>query len=549
MRNFLEKGTSILFRRQTNILSAAFVLMVAVGLSSLLGIARDRLLYARFYSCCSQDLDAYLAAFRLPDMVFQLVVLGAVSSAFIPVFSQLLQKDKKEAHSTASSVVTIISFIFLNIGAVIFLFARPLSELITASFNPHQINLMVDLTRIMLLAQFFFLLSNFTTAIIQTHDRFLLPALSPLIYNLSIIVGIVAFSEKLGVFGPAVGVVIGAFLHLLIQIPLAVKLGFKFRPSLNLKLPGVLSIGRLMLPRSLTLAVSQIELTVSVFLATSLAPGSLAIFNLAQNLMTLPVRLIGTTIGQATLPSLSRDFTKSDLAEFKTILINSLHQVMFLVFPASTLLLVLRVQVVRLAFGAKTFPWQATLLTGRVLMFFFLAIVTQAATQILVRAFYATHDTKTPFLASSISIFTNISLAIFLTFHLGWGVIGLAAANSVGSLVQTLLLIISLDRKLKRFNRKDLFAPLLKMSLSAFLCAIFLWVPMRFLDKYFDTTRTINLIILTILAGATGLLVYIFFSRLLKIQELRSYFGLVKRIGKWREVLSESDEVIESASR
>lgn len=546
MKDIIKNGTHLLFRRQTNILSAAFVLMVAIGLSSLLGIIRDRLLYAQFYACCSPDLDAYLAAFRIPDMIFQLVVIGAVSSAFIPVFSSLLNRDRKEAHLVASIFINSLVLIFFVLSVFIFIFANPVSQLITAAFSPHQVTLMANLTRVMLLAQFFFLFSNFTTAIIQTHERFLLPALSPLIYNLSIILGLFLLGNKFGVYAPAIGVVIGALLHFLIQIPLARKLGFHYYPQIDLKHPGVRSIFKLMLPRTVSLAVTQIEITVSLFLATSLVPGSLAIFNLAQNLMSLPVRLIGTTIGQATLPSLSRDFAQKELPEFKSIFINSFLQLMFLALPAASILLVLRVPLVRIAFGAKTFPWQATLLTGRVLAFFFIAIFTQAAVQLLVRTYYATHDTKTPLFIGVLSVVTNIVLALYLTFRLDWGVIGLAAANSVSSLFQAVFLLIFLDQKLHHFNRKAIFLPLYKMFLASTLMAIFLWLPMRFLDAYvLDTTRTLGLILLTIAATVTGIVVYTLLSIVLNIEERKSYLALVQRIGKWRDILSQSGEVIE----
>jgi putative peptidoglycan lipid II flippase len=549
MRDFWKNGTGILFRRQTNILSAAFVLMVAIGASSLLGIFRDRLLYARFYSCCGEQLDAYLAAFRIPDMIFQLVVIGAISSAFIPVFSSLLEKNKKEAHLVASSFMNIVILVFFSLSVVVFIFAKDISGAITASFTENQIDLMSGLTRLMLGAQFFFLLSNFMTAVIQTHQRFLLPALSPLIYNLSIIGGIYFLSGSWGVYGPAIGVVIGAFLHFIIQIPLSLKLGFRYVPTIDHRLKGVRTMSKLMLPRTLSLAVTQVELTVSLFLSTSLPAGSLAIFNLAQNLMSLPVRLVGTTIGQATLPTLARDFSKKELPEFKEIFTTSLLQLMYLALPASGILLVLRVPVVRIAFGAKTFPWEATLLTGRVLAFFFFAIFAQAATQLLIRAFYAIHNTKTPFLIGFLTVVVNVFLSIFLTFNLGWGVLGLAAANSVASLAQAVLLLIFLDRQLGHFDRRALFGPLLKITFASSLMAIFLWLPMRLLDRFvLDTTRTADLVLLTATATLSGTAVYILLSYFLKIKELESYLGLAQRVGKWRDILSESHEVIEPTS-
>ncbi len=551
VKNFLENGKLILWRRQSNILSAAFVIMVTVFASRILGLVRDRLLAGAFFGGNEWQLDTYFAAFRIPDMIFQLLVLGALSAAFIPVFSEYLTKNEKEAYQISSSVINLVFIFFSVIGILVFLFADALCHLIAPSFSPEQINLMVDLTRIMLLAQLFFCFSNFLTGIIQSHQRFLVPALSPVVYNLGIIFGIVFLVPVWGIYGPTIGVVLGAVLHLLVQLPLAIKLGFVYQfRAWDFSHPGVREIVRLMLPRTLALAVSQIEATVAVFLATSLAAGSLSIFYFAQHLMNVPVGLFGATIGQAALPSLSRETAMKENNDFKKTLISSLFQILFLVLPASAILLILRVPVVRLAFGAKNFPWQATLLTGKTLGFFILAIVCQSLVQILIRGFYALHDTKTPLIVGTIAVFANVFLSIYLTFNLGWGVIGLAIAASLASATQLLLLFFLLDRKIGGFSKKVITFRSAKMALATLFTLFFLWVPMRFLDRFIlDTTRTINLIILTIVASLMGLLVYVGFAYFLRIEELAEYLSLIKRLGKWRQVLKESEEVIEVPSR
>jgi putative peptidoglycan lipid II flippase len=551
VKNFLENGKLILWRRQSNILSAAFVIMVTVFASRILGLFRDRLLAGAFFGGREWQLDTYFAAFRIPDMIFQLLVLGALSAAFIPVFSEYLTKNEKEAYQVSSSVINLVFIFFLAVGVLVFLFANALCHLIAPSFSAEQINLMVDLTRIMLLAQLFFCFSNFLTGIIQSHQRFLVPALSPVVYNLGIIFGIVFLAPIWGIYGPTIGVVLGAVLHLLVQLPLALKLGFVYQFSAwDFTHPGVKEIARLMLPRTLALAVSQIESTVAVFLATSLAAGSLSIFYFAQHLMNVPVGLFGATIGQAALPSLSRETAMKETNDFKKTLTSSLFQILFLVLPASAILLILRVPVVRLAFGAKNFPWQATLLTGKTLGFFILAIICQSLVQIFIRGFYALHDTKTPLIVGALSVFANVCLSIYLTFNLGWGVIGLAIAASLASVLQLLLLFFLLDRKIGGFPKKVIALRAAKMALATFFTLLFLWVLMRFLDRFIlDTTRTVNLIILTIVASLIGLLVYVGFAYFLRIEELAEYFSLMKRLGKWRQVLEESEEVIEVPSQ
>lgn len=545
MKNFLRNGSLIFSRKQANILSAATVIMVAVAISRFLGLFRDRLLAGAFFSGREWQLDVYFAAFRLPDMIFQLLVLGALSAAFIPVFSRYLEKSQKQAYYLSSSVINILMIFFGFLSILIFIFARPLVRLITPTFGPVEIDLMVNLTRIMLLAQMFFCLSNFLTGIIQSHQRFLVPALSPIAYNLGIIFGILVLAHWWGIYGPAFGVVIGAFLHLIIQLPLALKLGFRHSFVLDWHNTGVREIGRLMLPRTLALAVSQIELTVAVFLATSLTAGSLSIFYFAQHLMNVPTGLFGSTIGQAALPTLSRESAGANLEKFKETFLSSFHQILYLSLPASAILLVLRIPAVRIVFGAASFPWKATLLTGRALAIFSISIFAQSAIQLLVRGFYAIHDTRTPFWIGTFSVLVNVILSFVFILKFNLGILGLAWATTLASFLQAGMLLIFLDRAIGGFDRKKLFIPGIKMGIATALTAVALWVPMRLLDKFIlDTTRTVNLVILTIIATFSGIVVYLFLSYVLKITELKSFLALIRRLGRWQEVLEESEEII-----
>ena len=545
LKNFWRNGRLIFSRKQANILSAATVIMMAVLLSRLLGLLRDRLLAGAFFSGQEWQLDVYFAAFRIPDMLFQLLVLGALSAAFIPVFSRYLEKDEKEAYYVSSSVINFLIIFFIFATVLVFIFAQPLTRLIAPTFTQIETNLMVSLMRIMLLAQLFFCLSSFITGVIQSHQRFLVPALSPVIYNLGIIFGIVVLGRWLGIYGPTIGVVLGAFLHLLIQLPLALKLGLRYSFVFDWRHPGVREVGRLTLPRTLALGVSQIELTVAVFLATSLTAGSLSIFYFAQHLMNLPIGLFGSSIGQAALPTLSRESGEKNHAKFKETFLSSFNQILYLVLPASAILLVLRIPAVRIVFGAASFPWKATLLTSRVLAVFSLSIAAQAVVQLLVRGFYALHDTKTPFWIGVLSVFVNVALSFLFLLKLDYGVLGLAWATTVASFLQTGLLLLFLDRAVGGFDKKEFFHPLIKMGLATILTAIALWLPMHLLDQFiFDTTRTINLVILTVIATFSGMVVYLFLSALLKIAALKSFIDLVKRLGRWRSILQESEEII-----
>ena len=535
-----------LYRRQTNILSAAAVLMLTVFLSSILGLVRDRFLAGAFFSPeTAWQLDVYFAAFRLPDMIFQLLVVGALSAAFIPVFSQHLVKDKKEAWHVASTVITFAVVGFLILAGLLIVFASSLSRLIAPSFSAVELSLMVSLTRILVLAQLSFLVSAFLTGILQSHHHFIIPALSPIAYNLGIIFGILVLSPILGIFGPAVGVLLGALLHLLIQLPLTRKIGFRFQFSFDYRHPSVKRIGRLMLPRTLALAVSQIELTLAVFIATALPAGSLAIFYFAQHLNSLPVGLFGSTIGQAALPSLSR-VTLEDLQKFKVLLIASLNQVLFLSLPAGMILLILRVPAVRLAFGTANFPWQATLLTGRVVALFAISVFAQSAVQILVRGFYAMSNTKTPLFLGGFSVLLNVGLSLMFVYRFGLGVMGLALGISIASFIQAALLFAVLLKKLGGASISEFWLPFLKMTLSTLLTGLALWLPMRLLDRYLlDTARTLDLIVLSTITTVIGLGVYAVLSKIFKVAELNGFIDLLNKVRHLKSTLKTSEAALE----
>ena len=544
-KNLFIRGARFLFHRQSSVLSAAVILMITYAGSMVLGILRERVLVAHFYSCCSSSLDAYIAAFRLPDMIFQLVVLGALSAAFIPVFSEQLVKDEKLAYRISSAVVTILVVFYLFLAGIIFIFTEKFSLLITGGFTREQIHLMSGLTRIMLFAQGFFLISDFLSAIIQSHRRFIIPAVAPLLYNLGIIAGVVFLAPIMGLWSAAVGVVIGAFLHLLVQVPLVFRLGFSYRFSLDYRLAGVKEIFRLMLPRSLGLAIYQVEATVAVFLATSLPAGSLTIFYLSQKLMDLPVRLFGTSIGQAALPLLSEQKAKTDETAFRETLISSLGEILYLALPATAAILILRIPLVRIAFGAKTFPWQATILTGRVVALISLAIFSQSMTQLLVRGFYARHNTKTPFFIALVSVTVNILMGTGFIFILSRGVTGLALATSVSSFIQASLLLIFLEKQIGGLLTKETIIDWLKMTLAAILAGVTFWATMKFLDLFIlDTSKTFNLLFLTAVTTLSGLVVYFFTGRILKIKEGNRYLEVLSKIRKINRFFSPPPEII-----
>ncbi|OGH05427.1 MAG: murein biosynthesis integral membrane protein MurJ [Candidatus Levybacteria bacterium RBG_16_35_11] len=543
-KKFLEKGLAILLKRQTNILSAAFVIMGTVVIAQLLGLIRQRLLVAIFGA--SNILGVYLASSRLPDFLFQLIIAGALSSAFIPVFSEYLGKDKKEdACRMGSSLLLMGLIIFSFVSLLLFIFAPFFSKLMAPGFSLDQISLMASLMRIIILGELFFIVATFFSAVLQSFSHFFVPGIAAASYNLGIIICIYFLSPYVGIFSAAYGVILGALLFVLVQIPMVRKVGFIFRPSLSIKKSGVLQVLKLMWPRSISIGVFQLGAVLTVTLVSFLPnPGrNYVIFDYAQTLYFAPVVLFGQAIAQAAFPVLSRE--KNKLDDFKATFITSFNQMMYLVLPVSVLLLVLRIPVVRLLFGAGQFDWQATVLTGRTLAFFSVSIFAQALVYLVSRGFYALHDTKTPLTVGTITTFFMLGLGALFIFKYHLGVESIAIGYSVSSIFEVIVLFLLLDRKVNGFPKRNLFFSLFKIILGTMFMGFALYIPIKLLDQLvIDTTRTVGLLLLTGVSTFAGLSLYLFLTWLFDVKEAQTFILIFKKVGDWKQILTRKEEII-----
>lgn len=564
--NFFRKSLSLLLQKQTNILSAALVLMATVILSQILGLVRQRMLVGTFGA--SDTLGVYLASSKLPDFLFQLIIAGALASAFIPVFSDMLSKGKIEiANRMASTLILFGSLFFGILSIILFIFAPFFLQLLNvgSGYTPDQMALMANLMRIIILGQMVFLLATFFSAILQSHNHFFIPGISAAAYNLGIIIGIYFLSSKIGIYAPAVGVVLGAIFYAILQIPLVARVGFSFRPSFDLKVEGTREVIRLMWPRTLSLFVFQMGTIITVSLISFLPSSgrNYVIFDYAQTLAFAPIVLFGQSIAQAAFPVLSREKDRIDV--FTATFTSSFLQILYLIIPISVLFLILRIPVVRLIFGASQFDWVATVLTGRCLAFFALGIFAQALVYLVARAFYALHDTKTPLIVGAFT--TGIMLILSFSMIYYWnshpataytyynlrfrfipvGVESIAFAYSVGGILNLLILLVCLHRKIKIFNFVNFFLPQMKIFVAALFMGFAIYIPIKLLDQLvFDTTRTFNLIMLTGIASLAGLVIYLFLTWLFDVKEASTFLLLYKRIGGTKEAVRGSEKIIET---
>lgn len=550
LSKLLFSNAKWLEKQQTSINSAAIIIALANGCSILFGFVRTRTILSYF----SEDVvTAWTLAFQIPDMLFQFLVFGALSAAFIPVFLNTQKNHSEEAAFKMSSIVlNILLILFSLVSFAVYIFAEPITVWrLGSEITAEQLSIIIDLTRIMLVAQILFTISNVFTGILQSYKRFIIPSIAPIIYNLGIIIGVVTLSGTFGIYSAGIGVGIGAFLHALVQLPLAYKLGFRPSFSLNWRFPGVKQLFLLSPARFITIGINQVQALAIAYFATSIGQLSFLYISYATYLSTFPIRIFGVPLSQAALPFLSQESQSEDHGRLPELITQSLNQIAFLALPTSALLLILRVPLVRLAFGTDNFSWTSTVTTGRILALLTISITAQAMVQLLIRAFHALKDTKTPLYISVLFTCVYIGAAWYVTAKTNLGIVGIGFVSAIGFLLELGLFLLALGYKVPGIISKALLVPQAKMLAASFFMAVFLYLPFRILDELvFDTTKTIELVGLTVTTGTIGVLVYIYFAALLEITELELVKKAVSTFtAKWKTQPNLTQELIIEPSR
>jgi len=519
--------TKNLGKGQINSIALAATLVAIFSLlSRFLGVIRDRILAGQFGA--GELLDIYYAAFRVPDLVFNLVVLGALSAGFIPIFTTLLKKEEsenKEAWYLASNVLNFLSLAILILSIFGIIFANPLIKVIAPGFNPEAQKLTANLTRIMFLSPLFLGISGVLGGILQSTKRFLIYSIAPMVYNLGIIFGAIFLSKSCGIYGLAWGVVIGAFFHAAIQLPSVFRLGFRWSMVLNWRDKNTRKIGRMMVPRTLSLAVSQIGLLFTTIIASLLPSGTLTVFNFANNLQSFPVGVFGVSFAIAAFPSFSEyAFEPKILIEKFS---STMRQIMFFVIPTTVFIITLRAQIIRVVYGTGAFDWNDTVLTMNALGIFSISLVAQAAAPLLVRVFYARHDSKTPLYIGGLSVLSNLILSWYLGRKMG--VTGLAIAASISSIFNFILLWIFLYIEIPILNAFPILISALKYSAAALLSGVAIQISKLAVWPFIDMTTFKGVFIQLSTSLLVGTLTYLFVCKMLGSEEMESFSRVLSK--------------------
>jgi putative peptidoglycan lipid II flippase len=509
--------------------SATLLVMLFFVLSRATGLLREVVLSDRFGT--SAAYDAYLAAFRVPDMLFQLVAGGALGSAFLPVFAAFwLKQDKRDAWLLFSRVLNLVVLVLVGMAALAALFAEPIVRyLLAPGFSPEQALVTAELMRVMLFGTVVFGASGLVMGALNATQHFVTPAAAPVLYNVAIIAAAYWLGPTWGVRGLALGVVAGSIAHLLVQIPALVRRGVRYTPALSFADPAVRQVAKLMGPRVLGLLFVQMHFVVNTILASGLVAGSLSALNYAWLLMLLPQGIIAQAIATVAFPTFSAQAAAGQFDLLRRTFERTLRVVFFLVTPAAFALLVLRRPTISILFEHGAFDTESMILVAYGLQFYLLGLVAHSLLEIVVRGFYALQNTWIPVTVGVVAMSANVALSFAFVGRLSFG--GLALANSVATTAETVLLIWLISRRMGGLHWRSLAVSALRTLAAALAMAAVVWAWGRwvYVNVYLGEQPALNDDWLTAIGGALlAVLLYAGVAWLLRSAELRMLVDAVR---------------------
>lgn len=504
--------------------------MIAFVLSNLIGLVRQILVSRTFGT--NQALDAFYAAATFPDLLFSLLAGGALASAFVPTFTGFLANEKRDdAWRLASAITNLVILILGLVSGLAALLAptivRHILFVLKPDLDPALQSMTVELLRIILIAPTIFGVSGLLMSILNTHQKFWLPALAPVFNWVGWILAIFFLVPSMGIYGLAWGYVIGAILHLLVQVPGLLRLqGRRYVPSFELDNPAVSEVARLMAPRLLGVAAVQMNFVVNAMVAASQNEGSLTAINVARMLMTMPLFVIAQAIATAALPTFAAQVARGELGEMRSSLAATLRGVILLSLPATVGLILLRQPIVALLFQRGEFNERSTQMVSWALLWYTAGLLGHAIVEILSRAFYALHDTKTPVIVGTLAMGLNVifSFAFANLFsQIGWmphG--GLALANSFATALEGAALFILMRKRLNGIEGKSIANGFIQASIASLAMTVILLLCLRL-------TAVIPPWLLVLSGITAGGLIYALILTSLRVPEVRSLLRFVQR--------------------
>jgi putative peptidoglycan lipid II flippase len=533
----VNKFLRILHTEIRGLHQAAYLLAGFAFLSQVLALIRDRLLAASFGA--GNTLDVYYAAFRIPDFIFITVGSMVSISVLIPFLMDRIKSGQEEGKRFISNIFSFF-FLLIVISAVIGFFLVPfLSKFLFPGFTGEKLNQVVGLTRILLLSPIFLGLSNILGTLTQAYRRFFLYALSPILYNLGIIVGVLFLYPIFGLSGLAYGVIVGAILHFAVQVPFIIESGFFPHLRLRFDFKEIRRVLLISIPRTFTLGSDSISIIFLLSFASLMTAGSIAVFNFSYNLQSVPLSIIGVSYSLAAFPVLIKFFSSGEKEKFAEQSIASARHIIFWSVPVVVLFVVLRAQIVRTILGSGQFSWSDTRLTAAALAIFAMSLVFQNLTMLFVRAYYAVGKTKKPFIAKFINATTTVLFgygfmlafmrfpifkdfleslfkvqdipgSIILTLPLGW---------SIGEVINSIALWFVFEKDFKGFS-KPVLRTFVQVLASSLVMGYAAYLALNIFDNVFNLNTTLGVFLQGLFSGVIGVMFAVLVLIIFRNQEL-----------------------------
>lgn len=491
------------------ILFNTVILMVLSFLSKIAGLLRDRILTSNFG--IGDILDSYQSAFKIPDLIFNILILGTLSSAFIPVFNRLLhKKDLCEAQDLVDDVLVIIFFIMGTISLIMYFGAPYLVRIVAISYEGEKLQNTIELMRIMAFSPLIFSLSSVFTSILNTYKKFISAALAPIFYNIGIIVGVLFFYPRFGVNGLGYGVILGALLHLVVQIPAFINTKFPLKFTFGFNFDNLYKLWSLYWPRILVIDISMI----SIFIGTSIAStqqNAVAVFNLAFNLNTIAIGIVVVAFVTAIFPYLTESYSNNRKREFRNYVNITIMRILFALIPITFLMLNYRAQLVRIVYGSGNFDWEATNLVYKTFTAFVISLPFQGLIPLFSRVLYARHDTKTPMYIGIFSIVLTIISSNILSST--YGVVGVAIAFSLSIFIVCLIYGYIIFKVTKNYYLNQIIEYSLKVLISSIIMIVPAYIIKTLYGSLINVDGLVNIFLQVIISSIPALIVYYYTVR------------------------------------
>jgi len=500
---------------------AAGIVMFFVLVSRILGFVRERAIAEVFGR--TGVTDVFFAAFSIPDLMYQLLVGGALSSAFIPVFTQYLAKgEEREAWRAASSFLNLIVLALVCLMVLGVIFTPSLAPLVGIGFGGEQRELLILLMRVTFPAVFFTALSGLAMGVLHSYQRFTLPALGPIIYNLGQILGAYLLGPIMGIMGMAVGTIAGSVGSFSLQLPQVIQRAKGlYRPVIDLRHPGIRRMGRLMLPAVIGLSISQINVILGQNLASLLETGSIVALRLANRLINFPLGIFAMGISTAIFPTLSSLVARGEMDEFRRTFSFGLRVVLFITIPSAVGMACLSVPIVRLLFESGEFTSADTAATAYALVFYAPGLIAQAGIQIITRIYYSLQDTVTPVKIGLAAVVVNFLVSLALLRLTGLNHAAIALAYSITSLMNMLAALLILRGKLGGVDGRRVLATVAKSAVAAGVMGAAVYYTGGFLGSRLDLTHGLGRLVQVFGAIGVGVVLYLAVAVAVKMEEPR----------------------------